>query len=147
MSLLDDINTAMKDAMKSGDKVTSGTLKMLKTDFTYEKTKTGLDLTDEQILEVIMRAAKKRKEAISEYEKAGRTELADVEKAELEVISKYLPEQMDEAAVAAIVDKIITGFGEVTKKDFGKVMGAAMKELKGKTDGNVVKKVLEGKLK
>ncbi len=147
MGFLEEINSAMKEAMKSGDKVTSGTLKMLKTDITYEKTKTGADLTEEQILEVVMRAAKKRKEAISEYERAGRQELADAEKAELEVISGYLPEQMGEDAISKAVEEIIAGFGEITQKDFGRVMGMAMQELKGKADGAVVRKILQSKLK
>ncbi len=146
MKLAEQIDADMRSAIKSGDTVIANTLKMIKTDLTYEKTKTGEELSDEQALEVIMRAAKKRKEAMAEYENAGRTELAEAEKSELEVISKYLPEQMDESQVSEALDKIISGLGEVTNRDFGKVMGMAMKELKGKADGNIVKKVLEEKI-
>ncbi len=147
MNIAKQIDADMRNAMKTGDKVVAHTLKMVKTDLTYEKTRTGEELSDEKALEVVMRAAKKRKEAMAEYEKAGRAELARAEKEELDVIAKYLPEQMDEGQVEEALDKIISDLGEITPKDFGKVMGIAMKELKGKAEGNIVKKVLEKKLR
>jgi uncharacterized protein YqeY len=146
MSLLQQIESELKNAMKEGNEAKTRTLKMLKSDITYEKAKTGDDISDETILEVIARAGKKRKEAIEEYTKAGREELAAAEKEELEIISAYLPEQMSEDEISAALDAIISETGAESKKDFGRVMGQAMQQLKGKADGGLVKKLLTEKL-
>ena len=146
MSPLKEIEHTMQEAMKSGDKVKANTLKMLKTDIMYEKAKTGEDLSDEVTLEIIARAAKKRKEAIGEYNKAGRDELAAQEEAELAIIETYLPEMMSEEEVVKALDELIATMGAVSKKDFGRVMGTLMKDLKGKADGGLVKKVVTAKL-
>lgn len=146
MSLSQKIDDDMRNAMKSGDKERSGTLKMLKSDLTYEKAKTGQDINDDQALDVIKRAAKKRKEAMKEYEAAGRNDLAEIEAAELKIIEEYLPEQMSEEQINTILDKILAEAGEVSQKMFGKLMGIASKELKGKADGAVIKDLLQKKL-
>ncbi len=146
MSLSQKIDDDLKSAMKSGDKERAGTLKMLKSDLTYEKAKTGQDITDDQALDVIKRAAKKRKEAMKEYEAAGRKDLADTEASELRIIEEYLPEQMSEEQISVVLDKILAEAGEVSQKMFGKLMGTASKELKGKADGAVIKDLLQKKL-
>lgn len=146
MSLSQKIDEDMRNAMKSGDKDRSGTLKMLKSDITYEKAKTGEEPTDGQVLDVINRAAKRRKEAIKEYEAAGRTDLAAAEASELKIIEEYLPEQMSEEQISAALDKILAEAGEVSQKMFGRLMGIASKELKGKADGSVIKDILQKKL-
>ncbi|HOO73643.1 MAG TPA: GatB/YqeY domain-containing protein [Spirochaetota bacterium] len=146
MNLLKKIESDLKDAIKSSDTVRSGTLKMLKSDIMYEKAKKGGDLDDEKILEVIARAAKKRRESIEEFTKAGRKDLADTESSELVIVESYLPEQLSRDEVEKIIDAKLAELGEVTQKDFGKVMGPLMKELKGKTDGAVVKEILTQKL-
>ena len=146
MSLLQKIEADMKDALKSGNKERSGTLKMLKSDMMYEKAKTGQDITDDQALDVIKRAAKRRKESIREFEAAGRNDLAAVEAGELKIIEEYLPEQLGPEEIARVLDKILADAGEVTQKDFGRIMGMASKELKGKADGAVIKDILQGKL-
>jgi uncharacterized protein YqeY len=146
MSLSQKIDEDMRNAMKSGDKERAGTLKMLKSDITYEKAKTGEEPTDEQVLDVIKRTAKKRKEAAKEYEAAGRADLAATEAAELKIIEEYLPEQMTEEQISAALDKILAEAGEVNQKMFGKLMGLASKELKGKADGTVIKDILQKKL-
>ena len=146
MSLSQIIDEDMRNAMKSGDKERAGTLKMLKSDITYEKAKTGEEPTDEQVLDVIKRAAKKRKEAAKEYEAAGRADLAATEAAEFKIIEEYLLEQMTEEQISAALDKILAEAGEVNQKMFGKLMGLASKELKGKADGAVIKEILQKKL-
>jgi uncharacterized protein YqeY len=146
MNLLKKIESDLKDAIKSSDTVRSGTLKMLKSDIMYEKAKKGQDLDDEKILEVIARAAKKRRESIEEFTKAGRKDLADTESSELVIVESYLPEQLSRDEVEKIIDAKLAELGEVTQKDFGKIMGPLMKELKGKTDGAVVKEILTQKL-
>lgn len=146
MSLLDKIEAGMKEAMKSGDKERSNTLRMLKSDMMYEKAKTGQDISEEQMVEAVMRAAKKRKESIREYEAAGRKDLAEAEAAELKIIEEFLPAQMSSEEIEKEIDSILAGAGEVTQKEFGKIMGMAAKALKGKADGNVIKEILQRKL-
>ncbi len=146
MSLLDKIEAGMKAALKSGDKDKSNTLRMLKSDMMYEKAKTGQDISEEQMVEAVMRAAKKRKESIKEYEAAGRKDLADVEAAELKIIEEFMPAQMSNEEIEKEIDSILAGAGEVSQKDFGKIMGMAAKALKGKADGNVIKEILQKKL-
>jgi hypothetical protein len=146
MNLLERIEAGMKEALKSGDKDRSGTLKMLKSDMMYEKGKTGKDLTDEQMQESVMRQAKKRKESIREYEAAGRKDLSDIEALELKIIEEFLPAQMSFEDVEKAVDKILSAAGEVTQKDFGKIMGMASKELKGVADGAMIKEIVQKRL-
>ncbi|MBN1501582.1 MAG: GatB/YqeY domain-containing protein [Spirochaetes bacterium] len=146
MSLLAIIENQMKDSLKNGDQLLSSTLRMLKSDIMYEKAKTGKEPSEETVLEIITRAAKRRKESIAEFEKASRHDLAEREKAELEIIEKFLPEQMSGDEIAAYVDKYIAGLGEFNKAAFGKVMGPLMKDLKGKADGALVKQILTEKL-
>jgi len=146
VNLLEKIEAGMKESLKSGDKERSGTLKTLKSDMMYEKAKTGQDISDVQMEEVIMRAAKKRKESIREYEAAGRQDLADREAAELKIIEEFMPKQMSREEIESAVDKILSSAEEVSQKAFGKLMGAASKELKGKADGAVIKEILQKKL-
>jgi hypothetical protein len=146
MNLLEKIEAGMKEALKSGDKDRSETLKMLKSDMMYEKGKTGKDLTDEQMQESVMRGAKRRKESIREYEAAGRKDLADKEAIELKIIEEFLPAQMSPEDVEKAVDKILSAAGEVTQKDFGKIMGMASKELKGVADGAMIKEIVQKRL-
>ncbi len=132
--------------MKSKNELLSSTLRMMKSDILYEKTKGTQELTDEKIIEVLTRSAKRRKEAIAEYEKAGRDDLARKEKQELEIIMQYLPQQMSADEIASHVDAVIASMGTITNKDTGKVMGQVMKDLKGKADGQVVKQIVTQKL-
>ncbi len=146
MSLLEKIDTDLKVALKNKVESELRTLRMLKSDIMYEKTKGTEDLSEEKIIEVVKRALKKRKEAIEEFTKAARNDLADKEKEELEIIERYLPAQLSEEAITGIIDAKIKEIGGITKKDFGKIMGTIMKDLKGQADGNIVKKILTQKL-
>lgn len=132
--------------MKSKNELLSSTLRMMKSDILYEKTKGTQELTDEKIIEVLTRSAKRRKEAIAEYEKAGRDDLARKEKQELEIIMQYFPQQMSVDEIASHVDAVIASMGTITNKDTGKVMGQVMKDLKGKADGQIVKQIVTQKL-
>ncbi len=146
MNPLEKIEADFREAVKQKNSIRSETLKMLKTDLMYEKAKIGEDLNEEKMTEVLNRAAKKRKEASREYRKGNREDLAEKEEQELAIIEAYLPEQLSEEEIGSIIDRVIADMGEVTQKDFGRVMGSAMKELKGKADGALVKKILTGKL-
>ena len=147
MTLSEQINTDLKAAMKSGDKTRLNTLRLLRAHFIeLSKRGEGQAITPEEELSVLMAAIKKRKEAIEIYEKGGRPELAQQERAESEIISSYLPKQLSPEEAAEIVNRIISETGASTPKDFGKVMPLAMKELKGKFDGKLVQEMVKSKL-
>ncbi len=146
MNLLEKIESDLKAAMKSGDSFKTETLRMVKSDLMYEKAKTGKDLTDEKMLEVVARAAKKRKEASEEFKKGKRNDLEKKELDELVIIETYLPQQMTQDEVEQYIAGRLAEYGSVTKKDFGQIMGAIMKELKGKADGGIVREILQKKL-
>ena len=101
----------------------------------------GRDLEDDEALAVISRAAKQRNEAIEQYDKAGRPELADKERGELEILSAYLPKQLGEAEIEAIVRETIVAVGATTKKDIGAVMKDVMAKYRGQVDGKKVQEV------
>ncbi len=104
-------------------------------------------LTEDEVLEAVASEAKKRKESIIEFEKGGRQDLVDKETAELEIIKKYLPEQMSEDTIKEIVKKAIKETGAAGPKDIGKVMAKIMPQVKGKADGSLVSKIVGELLK
>ncbi len=147
MSLNELINNDLKAAMKSGDRARLDTLRLLRAAMIeLAKRGEGKEITPEDELSVLMAATKKRREAIEVYEKAGRLELAQQERNELEIISLYLPKQLSVEEAAAIVERIITETGASSAKDFGRVMPLAMKELKGKVDGRTVQEMVKARL-
>jgi len=147
MTLNEQINNDLKAAMKSREKTKLETLRLLRAHMIeLSKRGEGKDITPEEELSVLMTAIKKRKEAIEVYEKAGRAELVQQERAELDVISSYLPKQLSTEEAAEIILRIIAQVGASGAKDFGKVMPLAMKELKGKIDGKQVQEMLKEKL-
>ena len=147
MTLNEQINMDLKVAMKSGEKTKLETLRLLRAHM-IELSKRGeaKEITPEEELSVLMAAMKKRKEAIEIYEKAGRTELAQQERAELAVISSYLPKQMSAEEAGEVILRIVAHTGASGVKDFGKVMPLAMKELKGRIDGKQVQEIVKAKL-
>ncbi|MGD1046034.1 MAG: GatB/YqeY domain-containing protein [Bacteroidota bacterium] len=147
MALSEKINEDLKASMKSGDSIKLNTIRSIRTRIIeLSKRGTGSDITIEDELAILLSEAKKRKEAIEMYEKAGRKDLLDQEQRELEIINEYLPKQMSREEAGDIVKKIIQEAGAISAKDFGKVMPAAMKELKGKIDGKVVQEIVKQQL-
>ena len=147
MTLSEQINTDLKAAMKSGDKTRLNTLRLLRAHFIeLSKRGEGQTTTPEEELSVLTTAIKKRKEAIEIYEKGGRVELVQQERAELDIIAAYLPKQLSPEEAAETINRIIRETGASTPKDFGKVMPLAMKELKGKFDGKLVQEMVKSKL-
>ena len=121
--------------------------KLSKTEKDISKLGEQSRLSDEEILEVISFEAKKRRDAIVEFEKGSRPDLVEKEQKELEIIKKYLPEQMSEEQVKLEAKKVIEEIGAVGPKDMGKVMAALMQKLKGKAEGTVVSKAVAELLK
>jgi uncharacterized protein YqeY len=111
-----------------------------------EKMKKETGLTDEEVIEVVGRAVKQRKDSVAQFEAGGRPELAEKEKNEIEILSAYMPAQLGEDEVRKVVKEVITATGATSKADMGKVMGQIMGRLRGQTDGNVAKKIVEEEL-
>ena len=137
----------LKEAMMNKDTVRSGVLKMLKTDLTNEEIKNDRkDLTADQAMAVIQRAAKQRKDSIEEYRKAEKPDRVAEEEAELKILEEFLPEQLSEDAVKKIVEEAIKESGAEDMKDMGKVMGIVMGKVKGQADGKMVQDLVRSKL-
>jgi hypothetical protein len=142
MALSDIINEQLKTAMKAGDKVRLETLRSIRAGILeFEKSGAGRDMTPDDELKILNSGAKKRRDAIEQYETHGRTEAAAQERAELAIIQEFLPAQMSEAEVEAALRDIIAQVGATQPGDVGKVMGAAMKTLKGKADGSLIQTI------
>ncbi len=149
MKLQEQLTNDLKAAMKAGEAVKVGVLRMLGAALknkSIENKSQGKpeELADEDILGVIGKEAKKRKEAVEAFEKGGRPEMAENEKKELAVLDTYLPKQMSREEVAAAVEKVLVGLDD--KSNQGLVMKAVMSELKGKADGKMISEVVRGKL-
>jgi uncharacterized protein YqeY len=144
MALTDEINEQIKTAMKSGDKVRLETLRSIRAGILeFEKSGTGREMTDDDAFKIINSGAKKRKDAIEQFEAAGRTEAAEKERLELSIIMEFLPTQMTEDEVRLAVSDIITQLGASQPSDFGKVMGIAVKQMKGKADGGLIQTLVK----
>ncbi|PJZ69500.1 hypothetical protein CH373_16265 [Leptospira perolatii] len=148
MSLQQKINSDLKEAIKSKKEPLLSTLRLLKADIQYELTKTGAqDLADEQVIVLIKRGYAKRMDAIQMYEKANRTDLAEKEKVESEVLKSYLPPDVSEEEILKVLEKVILELKPSGPKDIGKVMGKVMAEFKGKNiDGSKVSALVKSKL-
>ena len=145
------IEDEMRQAMKAKEEMKLGTLRMLVSSIRNREiekrakmVKSGAEgdidalaqLNDEETFDAIRSEVKKRRDAIAEYEKANRPELAQKESAELAVLQSYLPAELGDADIERVVGEVIASFGAVTAKDFGRVMGEAMKRLKGQASGD-----------
>ena len=143
MSLTDTLQEDMKHALKAKDELRLSTIRLLRSSVSYARIEKGEELTDDEVLEVISRAAKQRRESIDAAERGGRSDIADREKAELDILQGYLPKQMDEAEVEAIAREIAVEVGAVDMKDRGKIMGPLMQRIRGKADGKLANQVVE----
>lgn len=148
MSLSDRLQQDMKQAMKAKDELKLSTLRTLLSSVSYARIDKGEELTDDDVLDVITREAKKRRETIEAAERGGRSEIAEREKAELAVLKDYLPEQLDEAQIESIARQVAAEVGATEPKDKGKVMGPLMQRIRGRADGKlagaVVERILRG---
>ncbi len=144
MKLSEKINQDIKEAMKAGDKTRLQTIRSIRAlILEFEKSGSGIQLNEEEEVKLLSSAAKKRKESIEEYKKAGREDLAAMEEAELKVIMSYLPKQLNENELLDEVNRIARSLNAFSKADFAKLMPAAIKELKGRADGKAVKAAVE----
>ena len=137
-TLRERLDGDMKDAMRARDTVRLGTIRMIRAALT-ERDKAGAgETTDSDVLAVVTKQAKQRRDSIAQFEAAGREDLAAAERAELAVVEGYLPAQATDAEIAAVVAGVVAETGAATMKDMGRVMGAAIKRLGGTADGSRV---------
>ena len=133
-----------KDAMKAKDEVRKNTISFARAAIKQYEVDNRQELDDEGIIAILSKQVKMRKDALSDFEKAGRTDLADDYKAEIEILMSYLPEQMDASKIKEAVQAAADEMGiEKDKKNMGRLMGAVMKKVKGLADGNDVRKAVE----
>ncbi len=145
------INDDQKEVMKAGKDFEVGVLRMLLSvlhNKEIEKKGKGQEpvLTDDEVIEVLAREAKKRDEAAEMYVKGGRQELADKEKSEAEIIKKYLPEQLNEEETTKLIEQVLAKTGAKEIKDLGRVMAELMKDIKGRADTKMASEIVRKKL-
>lgn len=134
MTLKERINEDMKAAMRAKEGARLGTIRLLMAEMKRKEVDERIELDDAAIIAIVDKMLKQRKDSIAAFENAGRTELADIEKAESEVLKVYLPQRMSEAEITAAVQAIVVRVGAKSAADMGKVMAAVKAELAGKAD-------------
>jgi uncharacterized protein YqeY len=140
------ITEDMKSAMKAKDKDALKAIRMILGAIKQKEVDDRIELDDTQVLAVIQKMVKQRKDSISQFKDADRTDLVDVEEAELAIINNYMPEQLSEAEIAAAVDKAIADTGASSMQDMGKLMGLLKGQLDGKADMGAVSSLIRAKL-
>jgi uncharacterized protein len=145
VGLKEQISADVKDAMKAREQLRVDTLRSVMSAFTYKRTETGRELTEEEEHAVLQKQVKQRTDSINEFTKANRQDLVEKETAERDILMKYLPEQKSPEEVREIVREIIAGLPDGGKNQ-GAVMKVAMPRLKGIADGNVVRQIVTEEL-
>ena len=145
-SLKSSIQNDMKAAMRAKEKQRLGTIRMLLAAIKQREIDEQTTLSDEQILAVIQKMLKQRKDSITQYEAANRPELAEIEKTEMSVLQAYMPKQMDETEIEALVAKVIDAIGAQGPQDMGKVMGAIKPQVQGQADMGKVSQLVKAKI-
>lgn len=143
MSLRETLNEDVKAAMKAGDAVKVSVIRLLRAEIRNAEIAKGGSLTEDEVVQVAAKESKKRREAIDQFRKGGRSDLVEKETAELEVLSEYLPEQLDEAEIVGIAREVISESHATCKADKGKVMGALMQRVRGRADGRLVSQIVD----
>ena len=146
MSLKAQITEDMKTAMRAKDSARLSTIRLLQAAMKQKEVDERIELDDAAIVAIVDKLIKQRKDSIAAYEAANRTDLADVEKAEMEVLKVYLPERMSEAEITAAVEAIVAELGASGPGDMGKVMGAVKTQLAGKADMGLVSAAVKAAL-
>ena len=146
MTLIDQLQKAMHMALKSSENDRVRTLRTLIAKLKDKSIEKGDELSDEEEIKILQTASKQRKEAAEMFTKGNRTELAESELNELSIIKEYLPEELSEANLIEIIDKIINETGAESMQDMGKVMSKVMQIASGKSDGNIVQQIVKKRL-
>ena len=140
------ITDDMKSAMKAKDRQALKAVRMILEAIKQKEIDERIELDDAQVMTVIQKMVKQRKDSISQFSDAGRTDLVEIEEAELEIINNYMPEQLSDEEVESFVDKAINDSGSDSMKDMGKLMGMLKGQLDGKADMGAVSQLIKAKL-
>ncbi|HIX70899.1 GatB/YqeY domain-containing protein [Enterococcus diestrammenae] len=143
MTLLSTLNDDMKTAMRAKDKERLAVIRMLKASIQNEEIKVGHVLNDDEELTILSREMKQRRDSLAEFENAGRDDLSEKVKVEIAIVEEYLPAQLSDDEIREIVKQAIAKTGAASVKEFGKVMGVVMPQVKGKADGNQVNAIVK----
>lgn len=144
MSLFETLENDLKSAMLSRNKELTDLLRLIKAALKNEMISLKKQkLTDDEIVVVLKREAKKRNDSIEQFKKGGRNDLAAAEQKELEMIKKYLPAEMPPQEVQKIIDQVVSSMNEVAPSQFGQIMGQVMAKVKGRADGTLVSKLVK----
>ncbi|ABW18786.1 GatB/YqeY domain-containing protein [Alkaliphilus oremlandii] len=138
MSLKQRLADELKEAMKNKNQLRKNVITMIRADVKQIEVDKRVELGDDEIIEIIAKQAKQRRDAIEEFAKGGREDLMEQAKQEVDILMEYLPEQLSEEEVEVIIREVITEIGATSMKEMGKIMAAAMPKLKGRADGKVV---------
>ena len=140
--LLEDL----KEAMKDKNEIKKNAIQMARAGILQIEKDKGIELDDKQIIELIAKEVKKRKDSINDYEKAGRDDIISDLNKEIEILSKYLPKQLTTEEIEALVEESIKNVGATSPRDMGKVMQDLRPKISGKADGKVVSEIVKSKL-
>ena len=146
MTLLEQLSKDMVEAMKSKDSFTLGVIRMAKGAIQLEAINKKKDLTDEDVVSVIAKQIKMRNDSVNEFTKAGRTDLAEQNKKEIEILNKYMPEQLSSDEVNKIIEEAFVKVNPTSSKDMGLIMKEVSPKLKGKADMGMVNTIIKEKL-
>ncbi|MFC4700421.1 GatB/YqeY domain-containing protein [Glaciecola siphonariae] len=146
MSLLTQLKDAQKDAMRSKDKLSLGTIRMALAAVKQREVDERIELNDTDVLQILTKMVKQRQEAAVQFENGNRQDLADKENAEIAVIKRFLPQPLSDAEVETLIDDAIKSSGASDIKDMGKVMGILKPQVQGRADMGNVSKLIKAKL-
>lgn len=143
MSLKDRLTADFKDAMKAHDDIRKNTINLTRAAIKQYEVDNRVELDEQGIIDILNKQVKMRKDALSDFEKAGRTDLIEAYKKEIDILTVYLPEQLTEEELTSIIMETKSELGIEDKGGMGKLMGAVMPKVKGKADGDAVRKIVQ----
>ena len=146
MSLQEQLKSELKTAMLAKDKARVGTIRLLMAEIKQKEVDTRTVLNDEEIIAVLTKMVKQRKDSISQFEAAGRQDLVDVESAEIVVLQAFLPQPLSEAEIDTLIDSTVTQLAATGMQDMGKVMNALRPQLQGRADMGLVSAKIKARL-
>ena len=146
MGLLQQIDSDLASAMKSGDAQLTGVLRLLKSSLKNEQIKLGHELSDGEQVKLFQREAKQRKDSVEQYTKGDRADLAEAERSELAIIERYLPQQMSSEELESLVEEVIANLGATGLPQMGQVIGTVVKRAAGAADGGQISALVRQKL-
>lgn len=146
MLLWEKLADDMKAAMKAGDALRVSVIRLVRSEVRNAEIAKGAPLTEDEVMQVVAKEAKRRREAIEQFQKGNRADLVEKETAELQLLLQYLPEQLDQAEVVRIAREVISELQAASKSDKGKVMSVLMQRVRGRADGKLVSQIVDSLL-